>query len=112
MLMITMMPLQTGILIPVIMADVYNSEDDAVNGDASSDNSEDDAINGNTGIDGLVLTKQEPIILVQIMPMMILIPLRLMILMTVLITMVTLMIQTISMKPLFCLVWSNAALLN
>ena len=43
--------MQTGILIPLIMADAYYSEDDAVNGDASSDNSEDNAINGSTGTD-------------------------------------------------------------
>ena len=43
-----MIPMQTGILIPLIMADAYYSEDDAVNGYSNAGNSEDYAINGGT----------------------------------------------------------------
>ena len=59
-----------------------------------------------------VLPTPEPIISVQIMPMMILMPLTLMMLMLVLTTMGTLVIQTFSMTPLCCLVWSRVDLLN
>ena len=52
MLRITMMPMQTGMLMPVIMMDEEKSEYDVVNGDSDEDNIEYYAVNGDTDEDG------------------------------------------------------------
>ena len=44
MLTMTMIPMQTGMLMMVLMSDIDNSEYYAVNGDTDADNSEDDAM--------------------------------------------------------------------
>ena len=51
MLMMTMMSMQIGILMPVIMMDSYNIEYDSVNGDADEDKSEYGAVNGDNDAD-------------------------------------------------------------
>ena len=51
MLMMNMIPMQTVMLMPVIMTDEDNSEYDSVNGDADEDNSVYDAVNGDTDAD-------------------------------------------------------------